>query len=57
LILPITLGSVLLAAYNKKIMGDDYQHPLWLTIFGAIAVAVTVYGGYISLEPLAKFFS
>lgn len=40
LILPLTLGSMLLAAHNKKIMGD-YKHPVWLTIFGAIVVILT----------------
>ncbi|AXI10249.1 hypothetical protein CUC15_15480 [Oceanobacillus zhaokaii] len=40
LILPLTLGSMLLAANNKKIMGD-YKHPIWLTIFGIIIVILT----------------
>ena len=40
LILPLTLGSMLLAAHNKKIIGD-YKHPIWLTIFGAIVVILT----------------
>lgn len=40
LILPLTLGSMLFAAHNKKIMGD-YKHPIWLTVFGAIVVILT----------------
>lgn len=40
LILPLTLGSMLLAAHNKKIVGD-YKHPIWLTVFGAIVVILT----------------
>ena len=44
LILPLTLGSVLLAAHNKKIVGD-YRHPVWLTVFGAVVVALTAYLG------------
>jgi Mn2+/Fe2+ NRAMP family transporter len=39
LILPVTLGTMLLAAYNKKITGD-YRHPLWLTIFGILVVVI-----------------
>lgn len=39
LILPLTLGSMLLAAYNKEIIGE-YKHPVWLTIFGAIVVII-----------------
>ncbi len=37
MILPITLGVMLVAAYNKKIVGS-YKHPLWMTIVGAIIV-------------------
>ncbi|SDI26661.1 Mn2+ and Fe2+ transporters of the NRAMP family [Alteribacillus persepolensis] len=44
LILPLTLGSVLLAAHSKKIV-HDYRHPLWMTIFGAVvAVGTAVLG-------------
>lgn len=44
LILPLTLGSMLLAAHNKKIVGD-YKHPVWLTVFGALVVVLTLYLG------------
>ncbi|KPH77840.1 MULTISPECIES: NRAMP family divalent metal transporter [Oceanobacillus] len=44
LILPLTLGPMLFAAHNKKIVGD-YKHPLWLTVFGAIVVILTAYLG------------
>ncbi|WP_078594343.1 NRAMP family divalent metal transporter [Evansella clarkii] len=44
LILPLTLGSILLAAHNKKIIGD-YRHPVWLTVFGALVVVLTAYLG------------
>ncbi|WP_062232156.1 NRAMP family divalent metal transporter [Fictibacillus sp. FJAT-27399] len=37
MILPIMLGVMLVAAYNKKIVGS-YKHPLWMTIVGAIIV-------------------
>lgn len=56
IILPITLLSILLAAHNKKIVGD-YKHPVWLTIFGGIVVIV---GGYFSvitlMEEIPKLF-
>lgn len=48
LILPVTLGTMLFAARNKKIVGD-YQHPTWLLIFGALAVIITAWAGYQSL--------
>jgi len=45
LILPLTLGPILFAAYNKKIVGD-YQHPIWQAVFGAIVVVImAVLGG------------
>jgi Mn2+/Fe2+ NRAMP family transporter len=37
LILPISLGVMLIAAHKKKIVGD-YKHPIWMTIFGVIIV-------------------
>lgn len=48
LILPITLGVMLLAAYNKKIVGD-YKHPIWMTAFGAIVVVMTAYMSIMTL--------
>jgi len=44
LILPIALGVMLVAAHHKKIVGG-YRHPVWLTIFGAVIVAVMAYLG------------
>ena len=56
LILPITLGSMLLAAHNKKIMGD-YKHPLWLTVFGVIIVILTAILGVRTLiQMLPQLF-
>ena len=55
LILPITLGAMLLAARNKKIVGT-YQHPLWLFIFGILAVLVSAYAGANSLQGIASLW-
>ncbi|QNF35849.1 divalent metal cation transporter [Adhaeribacter swui] len=38
-ILPITLSTLLIAAYRKKVVGT-YQHPVWLTLFGVLVVLV-----------------
>ncbi|KSU85312.1 hypothetical protein AS030_07340 [Fictibacillus enclensis] len=44
LILPITLGVMLVAAYNKNIVGS-YKHPLWMTLVGAvISIGMAVMG-------------
>lgn len=45
LILPIALGTILIAAYKKDIVGD-YKQPLWLTIGGVI---VTIGMGYLAI--------
>ena len=39
LILPISLGLILLAAYKTNIVGD-YKHPLWMTAAGLIVVVL-----------------
>lgn len=48
LILPITLGVILLAAYNKKVVGD-YHHPVWMAALGGIVVAMTAYMGVMTV--------
>ena len=52
LILPITLGVMLLAARNKTIVGE-YKHPTWLLIFGILAAVVSAYAGATSLQGIA----
>ncbi|KGM95324.1 membrane protein [Clostridium novyi A str. 4552] len=54
LILPITLGTMLIAAHKKNIVGN-YKHPLWMTIFGAIIVVIMAYlGVYTLINQLPK---
>lgn len=55
LILPITLGVILLASKNKEIVGE-YKHPKWLLILGVLVVIVTAVGGSISLKDITKLF-
>ncbi len=45
LILPITLGICLIAAKNKKIMGEDYKHPTVLLVLGVLVVIISAYLG------------
>ncbi|MEA3321438.1 MAG: NRAMP family divalent metal transporter [Bacillota bacterium] len=57
LILPVALGTLLIAAYKKEIVGD-YKHPLWLTIFGTIVFIATAYLAAITLiNQVPKLFS
>ncbi|MDY2985242.1 MAG: NRAMP family divalent metal transporter [Synergistes jonesii] len=56
LILPVSLGTVLFAAYNKKIIGGSYRHPMILTVCGWIMVAFTAWMGVKSLAGIMKLF-
>lgn len=51
LILPITIGVMLLASTRKDIVGD-YKHPKWLIVFGIVIVLVAAYAGIMSLSNL-----
>ncbi len=55
LILPLSLGSVLLAAYNKKVVGE-YLHPKWMTILGWVIVVFTAWMGFNSFKGIMKLF-
>jgi Mn2+/Fe2+ NRAMP family transporter len=56
LILPLSLGVMLVAAYRKSIVGD-YKHPIWLTLFGAVVVIAMGYmGGYTLFTQLPTLF-
>ena len=57
LILPIGLASILLATHNKKIVGEDYKHPVILTVLGWIVVAITAYLAIKALPNLANLFA
>ncbi|MDR0577009.1 MAG: divalent metal cation transporter [Candidatus Accumulibacter sp.] len=56
LILPLTLGAMLLGAKNKKIVGDDYEHPTWLLVFGILAVIIAAWAGWMSLQNMANLW-
>lgn len=51
LILPITIGVILLAAKRKDIVGD-YKHPTWLLIVGLLIVLIAGYAGAMSLSKM-----
>ena len=56
LILPITLGVILLGSRKKEIVGE-YKHSMILTVLGAIVVVVTGYAGITSLQGILKLFN
>ncbi|MGY3189664.1 Mn2+/Fe2+ NRAMP family transporter [Lysinibacillus sp. TE18511] len=57
LILPLSLGIILVAAHKKEIVGT-YKHPRWLTVTGAIVVVLMGYLSIITfIEQIPKIFS
>ena len=56
LILPISLGVMLLAAKNKKIVGD-YKHPTWLFVLGLVVVVISGYVGIKAVPGILKLFA
>jgi len=55
LILPITLGTMLIASKRKDIVGE-YKQPTWLLIFGILVVLIALYAGVLSLQGMADLF-
>ena len=55
LILPISLGTMLAASKNKKIVGD-YKHPTWLFVLGLVVVAISAYVGIKALPGILNLF-
>lgn len=56
IILPVTLGTMLLASRRKDIVGEDYKHPTWLIVLGVIVVVLTGYVGIKALPRLLTMF-
>jgi len=54
LILPLTLGVVLLAARRRDLMGD-YRHPPALQAAGWLAWALSVVAGAVALGEMSRF--
>ncbi|HWQ29908.1 MAG TPA: NRAMP family divalent metal transporter [Negativicutes bacterium] len=55
LILPITLGTMLIASTRKDIIGE-YKHPKWLLAVGVLVVLIALVSGFNSIKGLGKLF-
>ena len=56
LILPLSVGVMLVAAHRTGIVGD-YRHPRWLTVIGTIvAVSMAVLGAHTIVTQVPAFF-
>ena len=57
LVLPLSLGAMLLASRRTKIVGD-YRHPVWLTVAGAIvAFGMAAMGAWTVVTELPKLWA
>lgn len=56
LILPITLGVMLIASRSKRIVGENYNHPMWMIIPGIVVVAIALYSGVQSVPNIVNLF-
>ena len=56
LILPLGLGSILVATHRTDGVGEKYKHPMILTILGWIVVAITAYLAIKALPNLKNLF-
>ena len=56
LILPVTLGVMLFAGHKASIVGNEYKHPMWLTILGAIVVVIALYSGIKAVPGIMALF-
>ena len=56
LILPLSVGVMLVAAHRSRIVGD-YRHPRWLTVLGAlVAVSMAILGVQTIATQVPAFF-
>ena len=56
LILPITLGVMLIASRSKRIVGEEYKHPMPLIVLGVVVVAVSLYSGIQTVPNILQLF-
>ena len=57
LILPVTLGVMIIAGYQRRIVGSEYKHPMWLTLIGAIVVLVALFSGIQTVPTITDLFA
>lgn len=52
LVLPLALVISLVAAYRKDIVGEDYHHPIWLTVTGIVSAILFAYFAIVGMGSL-----
>lgn len=56
LILPLALASILLGAYKKNVIGEQYHHPVILTVAGWAVVVFTFWMGIQAVPNIMNIF-
>ncbi len=56
LILPVSLGVMLVASSRKKIVGDTYRHPAWMVAAGAVVVCISLISGIKAVPGILELF-
>lgn len=56
LILPVSLGVMLLASSRKEIVGTDYRHPKWMILAGIVVVCVSLVSGVKAVPGIVELF-
>lgn len=56
LILPVTLGVMLIASRSKRIVGEEYKHPIPLIVLGVIVVVISLISGVQTVPNIMNLF-
>lgn len=56
LVLPFTMLVMLIASHSKKVMGEDYKHPVWMTVGAIVVFVLAAYLSTMNLPNLIKLF-
>lgn len=57
LILPLIMAMLLITSRSKRVMGEDYKHPLILTIGGIVVVLMSGYFGAVNFPKILQLFA
>ncbi len=56
LILPVTLSVMLIASRSKRIVGEEYKHPMPLIILGVVVVIISFISGVQTVPNIMNLF-
>ena len=56
LILPISLGVMLVAGFRENIVGEKYRHPVWMVAAGIVVVCLSFVSGIKAVPGILQLF-